>query len=102
MNPHYDAMRKAWHAFLSSCVVLLMYAGCAYDPRVEEFEASVGKASQDELIRRFGYPQRMQKLATGNEVWSYEFLAGQSRCVGYKVYFDEELRSQRWESTSCR
>lgn len=102
MNPHYDAMHRVWYAFLSGCLCLSMYPGCAHNPHVEDFETSIGKASQDELIHRFGYPQRMQKLATGSEVWSYEFLSGQSRCVGYKVFFDEELRSQRWESTPCR
>lgn len=102
MNPHYYGMRLVWYAFLSGCIVLSMSAGCAHNPQVEEFETSIGKASQDELVRQFGYPQRVQRLATGKEVWSYEFLSGQSRCVGYKVFFDEELRSQRWESTPCR
>jgi hypothetical protein len=35
-------------------------------------------------------------------VWDYEFLAGNSRCVGYRVYFDEDRRSQRWELRNCR
>jgi hypothetical protein len=47
-------------------------------------------------------PQRLKKLPLGNEVWDYEFLAGNSRCVGYRVYFDEGRRSQRWERMACR
>jgi hypothetical protein len=35
-------------------------------------------------------------------VWDYEFLSGRSRCVGYRVYFDQERRSQRWETRDCQ
>jgi hypothetical protein len=69
---------------------------------VGEFEASIGQIAQDDMIRRFGYPQRLKKLTTGAEVWDYEFLEGDSRCVGYRVYFDEDRRSQRWELRNCR
>jgi hypothetical protein len=69
---------------------------------MENLEAGIGHLSQDDLIRQFGYPQRLKKLPSGNEVWDYEFLAGNSRCVGYRVYFDEEQRSRRWENTACR
>ena len=70
--------------------------------RLEEFEQSIGHLRQDELIRQFGYPQRLKKLPAGLEVWDYEFLAGNSRCVGYRVYFDENQRSSRWEKAPCR
>lgn len=82
--------------------LLILASACTHQPRVEEFEAGIGQLSQDQLTRRFGYPQRLKRLPTGAEVWEYEFLAGQSRCVGYRVYFDTELRSQRWESIVCR
>lgn len=58
--------------------------------------------TQDELTRQYGYPQRLKRLSSGAEAWDYEFLAGQSRCVGYRVYFDTELRSQKWEPIACR
>jgi hypothetical protein len=87
--------------FLSGCLLPLL-SSCSHQPRLEAFENSIGHVSQDELIRQFGYPQRLKKLPLGNEVWDYEFLAGNSRCVGYRVYFDEEQRSQRWERTACR
>jgi len=80
----------------------IFLSGCAHNPQVEAFEASIGTATQAELISRFGYPQRLQHLRNGGEVWGYEFLAGDSRCIGYRVYFDQELRSQRWEATPCR
>ncbi|NWF72796.1 MAG: hypothetical protein HXY51_07150 [Nitrospirae bacterium] len=54
------------------------------------------------MTRRFGYPQRLKKLPTGSEVWDYEFLAGHSQCVGYRVYFDQDRQSQRWEPQRCR
>jgi hypothetical protein len=69
---------------------------------VEDFETSIGQLTQDELTRRFGYPQRLKRLSNGAEAWEYEFLSGQSRCVGYRIYFDTELRSQRWEPIPCR
>jgi hypothetical protein len=54
------------------------------------------------MVRRFGYPQRFKKLPTGTEVWDYEFLSGNSQCVGYRVFFDDERRSQRWEPRACQ
>lgn len=83
-------------------LLIVLPTACTYQPRVEEFEAGIGRLSQDELTRRFGYPQRLKRLPNGAEVWEYEFLSGQSRCIGYRVYFDAELRSQRWESLACR
>lgn len=82
--------------------LVLLAAACAHDPRVEEFESDIGRLTQDELIRQYGYPQRLKKLATGNEAWDYEFLSGQSRCVGYRVYFDEDRHSTSWEPQPCR
>jgi hypothetical protein len=83
-------------------LLLLLLISCVHPPRVEEFEASIGQLTQDELTRRFGYPQRLKRLSSGSEAWEYEFLSGQSRCVGYRVYFDTELRSQKWEPIPCR
>ena len=101
--PAHEAMTCLfqWCLALSSCLLLLLPA-CGHQPRLEGFEDSIGKLGQDELIRQFGYPQRLKKLPAGNEVWDYEFLGGNSRCVGYRVYFDEDRRSQRWERTACR
>jgi hypothetical protein len=80
----------------------LLVVSCSHPPRVENFESSIGHLTQAELTRWFGYPQRVKKLKTGDEVWEYEFLAGNSRCVGYRVYFDQELLSRRWEPAACR
>ncbi len=80
----------------------LLGISCSHEPRVENFETSVGHLTQDELTRQFGYPQRLKKLLSGVEIWEYEFLSGNSRCVGYRVFFNQELRSQRWESIGCR
>jgi hypothetical protein len=93
--------RLKW-CLLPGCLLLLLLLPSCSHPRVAEFEASIGQIAQDDLIRRFGYPQRLKKLPTGSEVWDYEFLAGNSRCVGYRVYFDQDRRSQRWEPQDCR
>lgn len=89
-------------AFIAAWLLALIMSACAHSPQVEEFEASIGKATQADLVSRFGYPQRFQKLPNGTEIWGYEFLSGQSRCVGYRVFFDQDLRSQRWERAHCR
>lgn len=81
---------------------LIFFSACVHQPRVEEFESAIGRMTQDELTRHYGYPQRFKRLSNGAEAWDYEFLAGQSRCVGYRVFFDTELRSQKWESIACR
>ena len=94
-------MTRTWFLLIPCCLVSLLVS-CSH-PRVDEFETSIiGQIVQDDLIRRFGYPQRLKKLPTGSEVWDYEFLAGNSRCVGYRVYFDEDRRSQRWEPRDCQ
>ena len=80
----------------------VLTASCRHHPRVEAFETSVGHLHQDELIRQFGYPQRLKRLKSGTEVWDYEFLSGHSRCVAYRVFFDEDRQSTRWESIACR
>jgi len=79
---------------------MTLLLSCSH-PRMDEFEASIGQITQGDLVRRFGYPQRLKKIPTGSEVWDYEFLAGNSRCVGYRVFFDQDRRSQRWEPQSC-
>src|SRR5574341_58317 len=96
----YDA-RPTTCVILLFVIFLLFLCACA-GPRVEEFESSIGVATQDELIHRFGYPQRLKQSPNGTEIWDYEFLAGRSRCVGYRVYFDQEQRSQRWEARDCQ
>ena len=93
-------MTRTWYLLFPGCLLSLLLS-CSH-PRVDEFEASIGQIAQDDMIHRFGYPQRLKKLPTGSEVWDYEFLAGNSRCVGYRVYFDEDRRSQRWEPLRCR
>jgi hypothetical protein len=90
---------RIW-CFLLPCCFMTLLLSCSH-PRMDEFEASIGQIAQDDLIRRFGYPQRLKKIPTGGEVWDYEFLAGNSRCVGYRVYFNEDRRSQRWEQRNC-
>lgn len=88
--------------FPIAMVFLCLAVSCRHDPRVEHFERSIGHLTQSELIHQFGYPQRLKQLKTGGEVWEYEFLSGRSRCVGYRVFFDQELRSQGWEPAACR
>ncbi|ALA61084.1 hypothetical protein [Nitrospira moscoviensis] len=80
---------------------LLLLLACIHEPRLEAFEESVGRLTQDELRHQFGDPQRLKRLPTGTEVWDYDFLAGGSRCAGYRVYFDDAQRSTRWESRAC-
>jgi hypothetical protein len=95
-------IRRLFRGLTQSICFCLLVLSCGHEPRMEDLEAGIGRLAQDDLIRQFGYPQRLKKLPPGNEVWDYEFLAGHSRCVGYRVYFDEEQRSQRWEKTACR
>ncbi|MCA1958672.1 MAG: hypothetical protein LDL14_09115 [Nitrospira sp.] len=90
--------RRFFPAFL-----FLGILSCSHDPRVENLETSVGRLAQADMIRQFGYPQRVKRLPPKNtEVWEYEFLAGDSRCVGYRIYFDEDQQSEHWEKTACR
>lgn len=86
--------------FVPFCFLPLLLS-CGH-PRVEAFEAGVGRLTQDDMIRQFGYPQRLKQLPSGTEVWEYEFLSGNSRCVGYRVFFDEDRRSTKWEPLACR
>ncbi|NGZ04150.1 MAG: hypothetical protein CV090_14005 [Nitrospira sp. WS238] len=80
----------------------LLILSCRHQPQVEDFETSIGRIGQAELVHRFGYPQRLKRLGSGAEVWDYEFLSGGSRCVGYRVFFDEDQQSRSWERIPCR
>jgi hypothetical protein len=93
-------MIRIWYLLIPVCLLPLLLS-CS-SPRVESFEASIGQLAQADLVQQFGYPQRLKKLPTGTEVWDYEFLAGSSRCVGYRVFFDEDQRSKRWEPRECQ
>ena len=81
---------------------LMLSLACSHPSRMEEFKHGIGRLNQSELTRQFGYPQRLKRLSTGQEVWEYEFLSGRSRCVGYRVFFDEDGRSRKWEPQDCR
>jgi len=93
-------MRRSLRFLLWLAPLIILLPACSH-PRVPELEASIGNSTQDELIHRFGYPQRLKRLPSGVEVWEYEFLAGQSRCVGYRVFFDLAQRSERWQEIPC-
>lgn len=70
-------------------------------PGIVELETSVWLATQDEMAARFGYPQRL-KRSDGMEVWEYEFVAKGGGCMGYRIWFDDQLRSRHWERFVCR
>ncbi len=89
-------------SILASSLLTILATSCVHQPRMEEFESSIGWLTQEELTRRFGYPQRLKRVPNGGESWEYEFLAGESRCVGYRVYFDSALRSKGWDPLPCR
>lgn len=96
-------MLRSTASLLSALTLFsLLITSCRHHPQVEDFEASIGRIDQDELVHRFGYPQRLKRLKSGTEVWDYEFLSGNSRCVGYRVFLDEDRHSQRWEPIPCR
>lgn len=87
--------------FILPGLLLPLLLSCSHEPRVEAFEAGIGRLTQHDLRRQFGDPQRLKRMPGGTEAWDYEFLAGDSRCVGYRVFFDEDQRSTGWEPRSC-
>lgn len=86
---------------IAACYLGLFFLVSCASSRMAELESSVGRATQAEMTARFGYPQRLKKAKDG-EAWEYEFVAKDGQCVGYRVFFDNDLRSQRWEPLACR
>jgi hypothetical protein len=81
--------------------LLLATAACV-SAHVDYLEGALRQPSQEELIQKFGYPQRVKRAFDGATVWEYEFVQLDDRCTRYILTFDAEDHLRQWERQDCR
>ena len=69
--------------------------------RVEYMEDALRQTTQAELIQKFGYPQRLKRVKSGDQVWEYDFQSKENECVTYVVTFNNEDELREWERHAC-
>ncbi|MGQ0810111.1 MAG: hypothetical protein ACT4OO_02660 [Nitrospiraceae bacterium] len=81
-------------------IILCTVSGCS-PWRLAYFEDTVSQAPQGEIIHKFGYPQRLQRLENGDELWEYDYVGVGTRCAEYRLTFDGERKLRQWERMTC-
>ncbi|MEW6246855.1 MAG: hypothetical protein AB1555_09115 [Nitrospirota bacterium] len=89
-------MLKLW----TGAVLCLLLSACS-PWRVEYLEDTLREASQDEIVHKFGYPQRLKRLDDGTTIWEYDFVGRGARCARYTLTFDTQRRLHRWDRLPC-
>ncbi len=100
-----DGMEKPSRCvpFIVSLVGLLaLLQACSSPYRVEYLEDSLEQATQEELITKFGYPQRLKRTKQGGQVWEYDFQGKETECASYIIMFDQQEKIQQWNRLDCR
>ena len=69
-------------------------------------EEVTGKATQEEVMQKWGPPKERRLLDIGESVWSYRFTSFssmQSRmaCEGYELRFDFQKVLKQWNHIYC-
>jgi hypothetical protein len=99
-----DGMKKPVRCF-SSIVGLVglmaLFQACSSPYRVEYLEDSLAHVTQEELIHKFGYPQRLKRTNQGGQVWEYDFQGKGIECASYIITFDQHEQIQQWHRMDC-
>lgn len=90
--------RFSFLLFTLGIVVLLTSCG---PYRVDYMEDSLRRASQQEIIHKFGHPQRLKRTKNGDTVWEYDFQGKGSECASYILTFDPEDELRDWKRKDC-
>lgn len=90
--------RLSFLSFTLGIVVLLTSCG---PYRVDYMEDSLRRASQQEIIHKFGHPQRLKRTGNGDTVWEYDFQGKGSECASYILTFDPEDELRDWKRKDC-
>ena len=88
--------------FLGAIGLLALSTACSTPYRVEYMEEALRQTSQEELIHKFGYPQRLKRTKADEQVWEYDFQGKGSACASYTLTFDQEQQLRGWERRACK
>lgn len=98
-------------SFISILIAFAFWAsGCAVPPPSGYLGDQVEKASQDEILAKFGEPRSKEEHPDGGEVWTYRYVRsvvmgtgsmGKRLCTEYRLSFDEEGILREWEEQRC-
>ncbi|HSA84704.1 MAG TPA: hypothetical protein VLE46_00865 [Nitrospira sp.] len=104
-HPHTTANPRQL-TYRITCLLVLAAIASGTDAcapyRVEYMEDALRQATQSELVHKFGYPQRLKRTKSGEQVWEYDFQGGERTCVTYAVTFNAEDELRQWERRECR
>ena len=95
-------LRVASCFLLAVAVVVTMGVNSCAPYRVEYMEDALRQTTQAELVHKFGYPQRLKRDKSGDQVWEYDFQGGEGKCVTYLLTFNAEEELRQWERRDCR
>jgi len=85
---------------ISIAGIAAMLGSCA-PYRVEYMEDALRQTTQQELIHKFGYPQRLKRVKNGDTVWEYDFQGKGSDCATYTLTFDPQDELRQWDRRDC-
>ena len=97
---HASGMRINQTSALLAIGIAISVSSCA-PYRVEYMEEALQQSTQAELVQKFGYPQRLKRVKSGDQVWEYDFQSKEKQCVTYVVTFNSEDELRQWERHAC-
>lgn len=86
-------------------VLIALLSGCISENDKYMRQAS-GRASQEEIAKKWGAPAEQRSLSTGETVWSYRLkryspVENRAVCEGYELKFDARGILQDWNRFYC-
>jgi hypothetical protein len=99
---------RSLRAFIVLVLLLLTACGPAPPLRSEYLSNVEGKATQDEIVQRFGPPHRTKALENGGSAWTYRFEriyytwgGAARRCTQYTLTFNADKVLTDWDDEEC-
>jgi hypothetical protein len=96
--------RKHYNLVMIFLLVLFLFSCAPW--RVQYLRGVVDKATQDEITKRLGPPHSTRELASGEIVWSYQYIRIRAVvntvvCKEYILTFDQDRILREWIRQKC-
>ena len=97
--------RQGWKSI--ACIVFVSLSSCRAlitPPKQLYLEDATGKATQEEVVQKWGQPLEQRKLSSGESVWVYRETLhgayGHEECQAYELIFNDQIL-KRWNEAHC-
>ena len=97
--------RQGWK--IIACIVFVSLSSCRAlitPPKQLYLEDATGKATQEEVVQKWGQPLEQRKLSSGESVWVYRETLhgayGHEECQAYELIFNDQIL-KRWNEARC-